>query len=96
MSSVDELLETARSETESGLVPASQIAVAREGEIVAFETFGDAMPESRFPIYSATKPIVASAMWLLIGDDASTHSVESSSTSQSSVRTARVSSRSSK
>ena len=68
MSTVAELLESARTDVEAGSVPACQIAVARDGEIVAFETFGDATDETRFAIFSATKPIVASAVWLLIGD----------------------------
>ena len=66
--SVDELLTTASSDVESGAVPACQIAVARDGEIVAFDTFGDATDTTRFCIFSATKPIVASAIWLLIAD----------------------------
>ena len=68
MTSVDELLSAARAKVESGAVPACQIAVARDGEIVAFDTFGDATDTTRFCIFSATKPIVASAIWLLIAD----------------------------
>ena len=45
MSTVAELLESARTDVEAGSVPACQIAVARDGEIVAFETFGDATDE---------------------------------------------------
>jgi CubicO group peptidase (beta-lactamase class C family) len=66
--SVDELLGAARADVDSGAVPAGQVAVARGGEIVAFETFGDATATTRFCIFSATKPIVASAIWLLIAD----------------------------
>jgi CubicO group peptidase (beta-lactamase class C family) len=66
--SVDELLHAARTDVESGAVPACQVAVARNDEIVAFETFGDASNTTRFCVFSATKPIVASALWLLIGD----------------------------
>ena len=68
MTSVDELLTTAQSDVESGEVPACQVAVARDGEIVAFETFGDATDTTRFCIFSATKPFVASAIWLLMAD----------------------------
>src|SRR6476646_9137390 len=41
---------------------------ARDGELVAFETFGDATNDTRYCIFSCTKPIVASAAWLLIGE----------------------------
>ena len=33
-------------------------------------TLGDAAPESRYVIFSATKPVVASAMWILMGEGA--------------------------
>ena len=68
MSAIRELLDTARADVESGWLPACQVAVARDGELVAFETFGDADNDTRFCIFSCTKAIVASAMWLLIGD----------------------------
>ena len=66
MSTLAELLASAASDVDSGWVPACQLAVARDGEIVAFETFGAATDRTRFAIFSATKPIVASAVWLLI------------------------------
>jgi len=65
---IRELLDLARADVESGWLPACQLAVARDGELLAFETFGDATNDTRFFIFSCTKPIVASAMWLLIGD----------------------------
>ena len=65
---VAQLLEAARKDVDSGWLPACQLAVARDSEIVAFETFGDATNETRFAIFSATKPIVASAVWHLIAD----------------------------
>ncbi len=49
-------------------MPACQLAVARDGELAAFDTFGAATNNTRFCIFSATKPLVASAVWLLIGD----------------------------
>ena len=36
--------------------------------IEVFETFGAANNDSRFFVFSATKPIVASAAWLLMGE----------------------------
>jgi CubicO group peptidase (beta-lactamase class C family) len=65
---VDELLDAARADVDAGTVPACQVAVARDGEVVAFETFGAATNRTRFCIFSATKPIVASAIWPLIAD----------------------------
>jgi CubicO group peptidase (beta-lactamase class C family) len=62
------LLDTAHRDVERGRIPACQLAVARNGELLAFETFGDATNDTRFPIFSATKPLVASAIWLLLGE----------------------------
>ena len=62
------LLDAARADVESGWLPACQMAVARHGELIAFETFGAATNSTRFLAYSATKPIVASAAWLFIAD----------------------------
>ncbi len=49
----------ARESVESGAVPSCQIAVAYQGEVVLEETYG-APPGSRYVIFSATKPVVAS------------------------------------
>ena len=62
------VLERARREVDAGLLPSCQIALALEGELVAFETFGDADDDTRYAVYSATKAFVAGAMWALIGD----------------------------
>ncbi len=64
---VTALREAAQQQIAKGLT-ACQLAVGREGEIVWTESFGTADPDTRFAIASATKPIVASAIWLLIGD----------------------------
>ena len=66
--SIDQLLAIAAGLVESGETPACQLAVARDGEVECFETFGAATNENRFCAFSATKPIVASAVWLLIGE----------------------------
>lgn len=70
MSTIGELIDLARADVDSGWLPSCQLAVARDGELVAFDTFGDATNDTRYCIFSATKPIVASAIWLLIGDGA--------------------------
>ena len=65
---VQKLLDRARREVDAGLLPSAQVALAYQGELVAFETFGDATRDTRFVVYSATKAFVAGAMWALIGD----------------------------
>jgi CubicO group peptidase (beta-lactamase class C family) len=64
----DPVLDAARKLVDDGLTPACQLAVAQDNEILCFETFGEATNDTRFCVFSATKPIVASAVWLLIGE----------------------------
>lgn len=64
---VDRLLTRVRQEVDEGLSPAVQIAVALRGEIVAEATFG-APDDSRFLAFSATKALVAGAIWRLLDD----------------------------
>jgi CubicO group peptidase (beta-lactamase class C family) len=61
------VVDAARASVDGG-VPACQVAVARDGEVQLFEAVGDCTTATRFPIYSATKPLVTSAIWQLIGD----------------------------
>jgi CubicO group peptidase (beta-lactamase class C family) len=68
MSTIEELRTAVRADVDSGRLPACQFAVARDGELLAFESFGQATNDSRFCVFSATKPIVASAIWLLLGE----------------------------
>jgi CubicO group peptidase (beta-lactamase class C family) len=63
---VDQLLTRAQREIDEGLLPSCQLAVAIDGEVVLHEAFGDATTDTRYVIFSSTKPVVASAMWLLI------------------------------
>ena len=62
---IDRLVDRVRREVDQGLAPAVQIAVARHGQVVVDATFG-APDESRFVVYSATKALVAGALWRLI------------------------------
>jgi CubicO group peptidase (beta-lactamase class C family) len=66
---VDALIERAHREIHSGLLPSCQLAIGRGGEIVLDETIGDATADTRYVIFSCTKALIASAIWLLIGDD---------------------------
>ena len=65
---VRRLLDRARREVDDGLLPSAQIALALDGELIAFETYGDATNDTRYVVYSATKAFVAAAVWALIGD----------------------------
>jgi CubicO group peptidase (beta-lactamase class C family) len=67
---VTKLLERARREVDEGLLPSAQVALAHNGEIVAEEAFGDATLDTRYCIFSATKPFVASVIWTLMADGA--------------------------
>ena len=74
---VDALFQRAEREVREGLLPAVQIAIARDGKIGAMRTFGRAVQggsekpatdETLFTIFSCTKAIMSAASWLLIGD----------------------------
>jgi CubicO group peptidase (beta-lactamase class C family) len=66
---MDALVARARREIDDGLLPSCQLALAHRGEIVAEVALGDATLDTRYVIFSCTKALVASAIWLLIGDD---------------------------
>src|SRR4051812_13317551 len=70
MRTLQDLFDAARADIDSGWLPSCQVAVARDGELVAFETFGAATNDTQYCIFSCTKPIVASAVWLLIAEGA--------------------------
>jgi CubicO group peptidase (beta-lactamase class C family) len=67
---LDDLVARAQREIDEGRIPSCQLAFARDGELAVWCSLGDAAPESRYVIFSSTKPIVAAAMWILIGDGA--------------------------
>lgn len=70
-----ELLQRAEREVREGLLPACQLAIAREGRLAAVRSYGrvrsggverDADERTLFVIFSATKAIFASAAWILL------------------------------
>ena len=63
---IDELLLRVKKEVDEGLLPSAQIAIARNGKVVAFETFGAATNDSLYCVFSSTKAITSDAAWLLI------------------------------
>src|SRR4051812_33594217 len=65
---LDELLTRARREIDNGVLPSCQLAVAKDGEIIASEAYGDATIDTRYVMFSSTKAIVASAFWQLLAD----------------------------
>ena len=67
---VNKLLERAAREVEEGLLPSVQVALGFQGEIVAEAAFGDATTDTRYCIFSATKPFVASVIWTLMAEGA--------------------------
>ena len=58
----------ARREVDDGLLPSCQLTLAKDGETIATATFGDADKDSRYVIFSCTKALVASTVWLLLAD----------------------------
>jgi len=74
---VDELFKRAQREVSEGLLPSCQIAIARNGKIGAMKTFGHAVQggddkpatdATLYCVFSCTKAIVSSAIWILLGD----------------------------
>ena len=62
------LLTRVQREVDEGLLPAVQVALARNGKLAVLESFGRANADSLFCIFSATKAITSAAAWLLIQD----------------------------
>jgi CubicO group peptidase (beta-lactamase class C family) len=74
---VEELFKRAEREVADGLLPSVQIAIARNGKIGAMKTFGRAVrggidqpatDDTLYCVFSCTKAIISSAMWILIGE----------------------------
>jgi CubicO group peptidase (beta-lactamase class C family) len=72
---VQALIDRAEREVKEGILPACQLAIARNGKIAAMKTFGRAVQggaekpatdETLFVTMSATKAVTSSALWLLI------------------------------
>ena len=59
---LQQLLDTARRDVDSGWLPACQVAVARDGELIAIETLGGATNDDGLLVFSCTKPIVSSGV----------------------------------
>jgi len=57
---------------DEGELPSLSYALALDGEVVYAAAVGDARTETRYCIFSCTKPIVAAAIWQLLGKGAVT------------------------
>ena len=68
LSRLELFLTRVQLEVEQGTLPSAQVAVARQGRLVAFETYGDATNESRYITQSVGRNVVAATVWKLIGD----------------------------
>jgi len=64
---VEALIGRARRDVDEGVLPACQLALAHNGEIVVDETFG-APTDGRFVAFSVTKALVGALAWQLIGE----------------------------
>ncbi|MEQ8859464.1 MAG: serine hydrolase domain-containing protein [Pseudomonadales bacterium] len=62
---VTAFLQRVRREVDEGLLPAVQVAVARDGELALTASFGDVADDSLFCVFSATKAVTSAAAWLL-------------------------------
>lgn len=61
-------LSRARLEVEQGILPSVQVAVARHGRLVAFETYGAATNDSKYILQSVGRTAVAATVWKLLGE----------------------------
>ena len=61
-------LDRIRLEVEEGFLPSAQVAVARHGRLVVFDTYGASDPDRRYILQSAGRTVVASVVWKLISD----------------------------
>ncbi|HZC46635.1 MAG TPA: serine hydrolase domain-containing protein, partial [Candidatus Acidoferrum sp.] len=74
---VEALFSRAEREVKDGLLPSTQIAIARNGKIGAMRTIGRAVQggseklatdDTLYMIFSCTKAIMSAAAWILIGE----------------------------
>lgn len=64
---IDDLTGRVGHAIDKGPLPSVQIAIARKNRLALFRTWGEQNNNSRYNIFSCTKPLVASAIWQLMG-----------------------------
>ena len=67
-SALDALRSRITVEQDAGRMPAAQFALAVDGRIALFESFGSATNSTRFAVFSCTKALIAGVVWQLIGE----------------------------
>src|SRR3954454_3970174 len=65
---LDALFARVQLDVDAERLPSCQVALARDGKVAVWRAFGDAPVESRYVMFSATKAVVAGAVWILIGE----------------------------
>lgn len=65
-------------DVDKGLIPAAQLALALDGEVVLSDSFGTATADDLLPTYSAIKVVVAAAIWRLVGEGRLTYETTAS------------------
>lgn len=68
LAALDALRTKVHDQVTEGRMPACQFAFAVDGELVVFESFGEAAPTTRFNVFSATKAFIGGVVWQLIGE----------------------------
>ncbi len=68
LSALDLLRQRIQKEVDAGRMPAAQMALAVDQELVVFESFGSATTQTEFNIFSCTKALIAGVVWQLIAE----------------------------
>ncbi len=61
------LVERVQRDVDEGILPSCQLALARDGQVAVLRAFGAPL-DSRYVMFSATKAVVAGAVWILMGE----------------------------
>lgn len=62
------LLERAGKEVADGLLPSAQLALAKDGRLVATATYGEATDDTRYVVFSCTKALIAASLAMLLAE----------------------------
>jgi CubicO group peptidase (beta-lactamase class C family) len=62
------LIDRVALEVTAGNLPSAQVAVGHGGELIRFETFGDADPSTRYRLQSVSRPFVAGMLWKVVDE----------------------------
>lgn len=63
------LVDRVALEVTEGRLPSAQVAVGHGGELVRFETFGEAEPTTRYRLQSVSRPFVAAMLWKVLDEN---------------------------